>query len=352
MTTLHILSNPMGVTHPDFVMDSFNSVILNFISGMKNYGYNLIHYGHEKSKVDCEHITVITEDQNKIETFDTNEIIENYKLINIFSNRVNEELTNRKKSNDIVLCFLGRWNQNSVNNHSDIFIIEPSIGYSPSATFAPYKVFSSYASMHFYYGMNHNLYNPSWYDDVIPNSFNPDHFQFCKDKEDYFVYLGRMDSTKGIDVCIQLANHIQTKLVIASPGNLKNLGYDTIPKYVEHIGYCDFEKRKNILSKAKFLISPSYYIEPFGNIVVESLMSGTPVITTDWGGFVDTCIPGVTGYRCRSFPEFIDAAQNINKISNQTCRDYAINNFSIQSVAKKYDNYFQKILKQDFYGGL
>lgn len=352
MTTLHLLSNPMGITHPDFVLDAFNPVILNFINGMKDYDYELIHYGHEESKVNCEHVTVVTSEQNHIKSFDDHIITEDSNLIDIFSKKTSKELHRRKKPNDIVLCFHGRWNSDAVKEHSDLFIVEPAIGYDPAGTFAPYKVFSSYAQMHFYYGLTGTLYKPSWYDEVIPNSFDPDQFEFSDEKDDYFVYLGRMIEGKGIDLCIQITEYLQQKLVIASPGNLQWLGYQNIPEHVKHIGYCNSEARKRVLSKAKGLIAPTYFLEPFGNIVPEALISGTPVITTDWGGFVDTCISGVTGYRCRSFTQFVDAAKNIHIISNQTCRDYAIENFSIKSVSKKYNDYFQRILQRDFYGGL
>lgn len=352
MTTLHILSNPMGITHPDFVMDSFNPVILNFIEGMRDYDYELIHYGHEESKVNCEHITVVTTKQNRIESFNGHIITEDYKLIDIFSKRTSEELYKRKKPNDIILCFNGIWNSKTVNNHYDSFIVEPAIGYDPAATFAPYKVFSSYSQMHYYYGLTGTLKNPSWYDEVIPNSFDPEQFEYSDQKEDYFVYLGRMVKDKGIDLCIQITKYLNEKLVIASPGSLKSLGYQNTLPHVKHIGYCDSESRKRVLSKAKALIAPTYFLEPFGNIVAEALLSGTPVITTDWGGFVDTCISGVTGYRCRSFEQFVNAAKNIDQISNQYCRDYAMNNFSIKAVSQKYHNYFQRILKQDFYGDL
>jgi len=342
----------MGITHPDFVMDAFNPVILNFIEGMRDYDYELVHYGHQESKVSCEHVTVITTEQNQIESFNGHIITEDSKLIEIFSKRTTEELCKRKKPNDIILCFHGRWNSEAVKDHYDALIVEPAIGYDPAGTFAPYKVFSSYAQMHFYYGLTGTLYQPSWYDEVIPNSFDPDQFEYSDQKEDYFVYLGRMIKDKGIDLCIQVTEHLHERLVIAAPGSLEWLGYQTAPPHVEHIGYCDSERRKKVLSKAKALIAPTYFLEPFGNIVAEALLSGTPVITTDWGGFVDTCIPGVTGYRCRSFEQFVNAAKNIDQISNQTCRDYAMNNFSIKAVSQKYHNYFQRILKQDFYGGL
>ena len=114
-------------------------------------------------------------------------------------------------------------------------------------------------------------------------------------------------------------------------------------------GYADMQQRKMLLRDATALIAPTYYIEPFGNIIVEALMSGTPVITTDWGGFTDTNIQGITGFRCRNFREFVDAVGKISIISHQACRDHAIDHFSDEVVHKQFDRYFEHLIGQNFY---
>lgn len=347
---LHILANPHGITDLTYRMEPFNIAAAKMITNMSGLGYEILHYGHESSRIDCENVTVVH--SNEVYPRGEDDLFEHDPVVaKIFCRRVHEELGRRYQPNDMILCFYGTDQQEAVFGIDDAFVVEPSIGYRPECVFAPYRVFTSYSQMHYYYGQQKMLLNPSWNDAVIPNAFTPSEFEFNADKSDYCVYLGRISADKGIHLAIQMTEYTGQQLVIAGPGDLSALNYKTVPKHVTMYGYANVDQRRTLLRDARALIAPTYYLEPFGNIVVEALMSGTPVITTDWGGFVDTNIDGVTGYRCRTFKEFVTAMENIKQIDSQDCRDWAIENFGDETVHKKFDQYFQRIAARNFYHG-
>ena len=121
----------------------------------------------------------------------------------------------------------------------------------------------------------------------------------------------------------------------------KNLKYMGV---VSNLG-----ERKNILSKAKAMFMPTMYLEPFGLSGVESLLSGTPVISTDWASFSEWNLHGYTGYRCRTFSEFCWAANNIDSIDNEFCYNWAKGRYTLPVVGKKFDRMFTYI--QNIYNG-
>lgn len=345
---LHVLANPFGITHSRYRMEPFNQAVLKFVTNMISRGYEIFHYGHESSLVPCENVIAVT-DKEMPPPEDHSMMPELPGIRQIWTQRTNEEIGRRKQPGDQVLCFYGRAHQQAVAEHQDLIIAEPSIGYSPDAVFTNYRAFTSYSQMHYFYGIHRKLSSPNWFDAVIPNAFTPDEFEFSHDKDDYFVFLGRCNFDKGVDIAIQVTEILGKKLIIASPGNIKNLGYRTIPKHVEQVGYVNVEQRKKLLSRASCLMAPTHYLEPFGNIVAEALMSGTPAITTDWGGFVDTVIDGITGFRCKSFPDFLKAAEKIHSLNPQICRDWAMNNVSDQVVHDKFDVWLNRLRHRNFY---
>jgi glycosyltransferase involved in cell wall biosynthesis len=260
-----------------------------------------------------------------------------------------EEIKLRKKPGDLLLCFYGLANKITADQHPDLTIVEPVIGYETTAVFAPYRVFASYAQMHMFYGDRKMLMNPAWGDEVIPNAISAHEFEYSEEKDNYFLYFGRVIPTKGLDIAIQATQATGQRLIVAGPGSLLDLGYPSIPSHVTAVGPCNADQRKVLMSRARAIIGPTYYIEPFGNMVVEGYMSGTPAITTDWGGFTDTVINGVTGFRCREFRQFVSAIDNIDQIKPADCRKWAMENCEDSVVHRRFDQYFKRIIADNFY---
>jgi len=83
-------------------------------------------------------------------------------------------------------------------------------------------------------------------------------------------------------------------------------------------------------------------------MIIEANLSGTPVITTDWGAFPEIVLEGETGYRVRNFKSLLTAIENINKISPFDCREWGLN-FSDEEIHNKHKDYLNNVIANDFY---
>jgi glycosyltransferase involved in cell wall biosynthesis len=90
--------------------------------------------------------------------------------------------------------------------------------------------------------------------------------------------------------------------------------------------------------------TPTLYVEPFGTVAIEAMACGSPVISTDWGAFTETVIDGVTGFRCHTLQEFVDAAENVKTLDRKAISEYAKERYGLDTVALMYDKYFNRLL--------
>lgn len=340
----HVLGIPHTITSPAFAHCAYTQKVRRFCQFMTEAGHTVYHYGHERSEVVCtEHVTV-SDDSTIKDYADWKNKSYNGNLNDAcnkkFTARAISEITKRIQLRDFVLCWYGTGHKRIADKFPDSIVVEPSIGTFRS--FAAFRIFESYALMHFIYGME-NI-KPNWYDAVIPGFLDPAEYTYNHEKEDWLLYLGRVEPLKGIDTALNIARRTGRKLKVAGQGTLKE-----VPPNVEMVGYADAAMKADLLSRAAALVAPSSYCEPFGYTAIEAAMSGTPVICPDWGGFTETVPHGLTGWRCRNMDQFDWAVRNIERIDPAVCRQWALNNYTTDRARARYEEYFKQ-LRGVFFG--
>lgn len=309
-------------------------------------GHEVIFYGVEGSEVECDEFVqvspqqVLTQVYGKYDwhkqqfKYDSNDYAHK-----VFNRKAIAEITLRQQPRDFLLVTMGLHHKPIADAVPEMIVVEAGVGYE--GIFANYRVFESYAWMHYLYG-KYNVADGGFTDCVIPNYFDESEFEFRDHKENYFLYLGRVIKRKGITIAIEAAKAAGMKLKVA--GQLSTNEADKVDmEGVEFVGFADHEKRRELMAGARALFVPTYYIEPFGGVVVEANLSGTPVITTDWGAFSETVAHGVNGYRARTLGEFIWAMKNVDKLDPKKIRQYALDNYSLERCAAQYQAYFEQL---------
>ncbi len=262
-----------------------------------------------------------------------------------FNEHVVEALKEHLSARDLILISAG-WCHKLVYDSFPAHIrCEQGVGYE--GIISTFCAFPSYAWMHYVY-VKKKIDDGRWYDVVIPHFVDSDEFpKLNSGKGKYLLFLGRIIERKGPHIAGEIAQRTGLPLKVAGPSG-RQVGEDiagagvTI-KNAEYVGSVNIRERAELLANAKALVVPTTYFEPFGNVVIEAMMAGTPAITTDWGAFPETVHNGVSGFRFRTLKEAAAIIEKALWPAPSVIRQYATQRFSLAAVTPKFNHWFNQL---------
>lgn len=343
--TFHVVNLPHTQTTAEYTHCAYTQKVRKFCNMMTDLGHEVILYASEENEARAtELVTTITKEKQH-EIYGDNDHTRNFfnitwdpyhaGWVEMNANTI-RAMAERIKPRDYICVIGGLCQQVIADAFPDNMTVEYGIGYD--GTFAKYRVFESYSHMHLVHGLQHDQYHGNFYETVIPNYYDTGEFPFAETKEDYYLFIGRLNIDKGYPIAQEVCQKLGKRLIVAGQGNFTGYG--------EYVGVVGPEKRGELMSKAKAVFVPSTYIEPFGGVHAEALLCGTPVITTNFGVFPETVVNGVNGYRCDVFRDFVAAAKQVEKFSvakRKKIRASAQKRFSTTTVRDQYQAYFERL---------
>ncbi len=181
-----------------------------------------------------------------------------------------------------------------------------------------------------------------------------------KDKERdelNLLFLSRIHKKKGLEILLESLAEVKFdwNLIIAGEGDidyinqLKKLSYDlTIENKITWIGWVNAEERSVQFKTVDLMVLPSYN-ENFGNVVIESLAAGTPVLVSRFVGLSEYVTEKKLGWVCDTSVESLRLAleeihaekKELERIAS-TCSEQIYADFEPKSLSKRYLNMYKK----------
>ena len=187
------------------------------------------------------------------------------------------------------------------------------------------------------------------YLETIPNPTSPAIFKFNPTPKNYALYISTIGYHKNQKDAILACKKASIPLIISGKIRDKDYFNKEIKPYIDNkevIYYkeLDLNKKIKLYQEAKVFLFPIKWQEPFGLVVIESLMSGTPVIAYPNGGPSEIIKNGVNGFLVKNYQEMAEKIKKIDQIERKNCRLYAERNFSDEIVGNKYFQVLKKFL--------
>jgi glycosyltransferase involved in cell wall biosynthesis len=117
------------------------------------------------------------------------------------------------------------------------------------------------------------------------------------DREDFFLYAGRLIKEKGIETLLESTKIFDYKLTIIGDGPMRR-EVEHVAETNANVSYLGFQSTEvivNYLKKCKALIFPSTWYEGFPMIILEAFSTGTPVIASRLGAMEEIVQHNVNG---------------------------------------------------------
>ena len=354
---LHLLGLPHTVTRKEYSSCAFTMKILRMSPMVRSTGNYIIHYGVEGSTSGAnESYDVITlEEQEKfIGKFDPNSREHVGKFANVgsdlyslFNQRLNKLLKENTEKGDIILLPFGAAHNVALEGLNHCYFLESGIGYNqPCFNF---RVYESRAWLHHIAGKEigmkqQDVYIGSDYHWVIPNYYDLSDWNVKKSSGSYVLFMGRIMENKGLGIISEVAKNLpEIDFVLTGHGDptpfLKSSN-------IHYLGPVPADKRAELMANAICTLAPSRYLEPFCGVAVESMLCGTPAIGSSFGAFTETIEHGISGFRCRTLGDWINAileSQSWDRARWKGVKDYAQNKYDMYKLAHDYQKVFTQL---------
>lgn len=334
MARLHVIGVFHTVNSSDFSHCAFTGRALRFPKMMLPFGHEIIDYSNEGSESNAsEHVTILTKSEfkrlTKLYKKEQPDMIGHTEssLCREFTKKLKQELQLRVRDGDIIVHVFGYVHQHLKEMFPNAFHLEPGIGYNTA--FADFRVYETHHWQSWHHGKEQT--NGGAYEWVCPMGHDIDLWEPKYEVGDYLLYFGRINELKGLYTVKEIAKCVDMKVIICGEGDVSPFLDPAIPN-LEYLNPVTGIARSDLLRNAYAMLCPTVYIEPLCNSGIESQLCGAPIITTDYGAFTEIMIHGVSGFRCHTLGDYLEAIKKIPSLDRREIADRARKKYNLETV--------------------
>jgi glycosyltransferase involved in cell wall biosynthesis len=190
------------------------------------------------------------------------------------------------------------------------------------------------------------------YGGVVYNGIDVDAYPLRADKDDFVLFLGRGAPEKGALRAVLAAREAGVRLVLAvkvahpiEEEHWERAVLPELPPDAQVLGEITLAEKIDLLSRARAVLFPIDWDEPFGLVMTEAMACGTPVIATPRGSVPEVVADGETGFvvSVDGYPaEAAAVLGRLDEIDPAACRARVESLFSKRAMVEGYERLFER----------
>ncbi len=188
--------------------------------------------------------------------------------------------------------------------------------------------------------------------EILSSAIDLSLYEFEPQPEKSLAWLGRIAPEKALEDAVAAVNLTGTPLKIygriQDPDYWQQIQQDFPQAPIEYKGFLGTQELQQALGKSRALLMTPRWIEAFGNVAIEALACGVPVISYARGGPTEIVRDGVTGFLVEpdSIKGLVKAINQIDLINRHECRKQAEREYSLTSLGDRFCHWFDRILEK------
>ena len=175
-------------------------------------------------------------------------------------------------------------------------------------------------------------------------------YQFCQHPKGVLAWLGRIAPEKALEDAVAAAQITEIPLRIFGKIQDKEYWQQILQDYpqapIEYVGFLPTVELQQQLRQCKALLMTPRWLEAFGNVAIEALACGVPVIAYRRGGPAEIVRDGETGFLVEpdSVEGLVEAIRCIDEIERYACRQQAEVEYSLKALGDRFEAWFKSIV--------
>lgn len=186
----------------------------------------------------------------------------------------------------------------------------------------------------------------------VGNGINLSDYDFCLEPESWVGWVGRIAPEKGLEdaVAVSKLTGVPLKImgVLQDKGYWQKILWDYPDAPIGYQGFFSTAELQKRLGQCRALLMTPRWIEAFGNVAIEALACGVPVIAYRHGGPAEIVEDGKTGFLVEpnSIGGLIDAMGKLDEIDRYACRQRVTVMYSNTAMGDRMEQWFNDILSR------
>jgi glycosyltransferase involved in cell wall biosynthesis len=218
-----------------------------------------------------------------------------------------------------------------------------------------FKFLGKYRSSHFVSISNAQRTMYLNYVDTVYNGLDFTRYEMPEKPGKNLVWIGRFAPTKGPKEAIEVAKLTGRNLIMAGKIDyqdqhfLKYYEEEIKPhidgRQIQYIGEVNETQKIKLLKRAKALLNPVNWNEPFGLTSIEAMAMGVPVLAFDKGPMREIIMDGKTGFVVKNVKQMAKAIAKVETLNRSLISQYARSHFSAETMANNYIKVYESIIR-------